>query len=360
MTPPLPRADLDHVLAHTGEIWASVRGARIFLSGGTGFFGVWLAESFAHANAQLELNAELTILSRDPGAAVARLPRLGQLGGVRFHRGDVRDFDLPAGQFTHVIHAAAESSQQGHVGDHRHMFDTIVDGTRHTLALARRAGATNYLLVSSGAVYGPQPPDVSHVSEDFGGGPPLGTAGSAYGEGKRAAEVLAAIEADRSELSVRVARCFAFVGPHLPLDAHFAIGNFLRDAMRGGPIVIRGDGTALRSYLYTADLTIWLWTLALGSSASGAYNVGSEHAMSILDIARAVTKECAPTAEVIVQGNPVPGRSPLRYVPSTTRARVDLGLVQLVSTTDAIARTAQWHGLPRSRSVGDVRAGQPP
>src|SRR5215211_4105234 len=189
---PISLLDLEHVLEHTREAWASARGARIFLTGGTGFFGVWLAESFAHVNDRLGLGAELTILSRDPNAAIARIPRLGQLNAARFHRGDVRDFAFPRGNFTHVIHGAAESSQQGHAGDHRHMFDTIVDGTRRTLDFARAAGARNYLLVSSGAVYGPQPPDLSHIPEDFAGGPALSMAGSAYGEGKRAAEVLAA------------------------------------------------------------------------------------------------------------------------------------------------------------------------
>jgi dTDP-glucose 4,6-dehydratase len=224
------------------------------------------------------------------------------------------------------------------------MFDTIVDGTRRTLDFARAAGARNYLLVSSGAVYGPQPPELSHIPEDFTGGPPLGAAGSGYGEGKRAAEVLAAIEAERSGLSVRVARCFAFVGPHLPLDIHFAIGNFIRDAMAGGPIRIRGDGTAVRSYLYMADLAVWLWTLALGS-ATGAYNVGSEAAVSILDTARAVAAECAPSAEILVMVQPQLGARPHRYVPSTERSRSELGLFQHTAMSEAIARTARWHAL---------------
>jgi dTDP-glucose 4,6-dehydratase len=294
------------------------------------------------------LNAELTILSRDPDAAIARVPRLGELTGISFHRGDVRDFALPATSFTHVIHAAAESSQQGHVGDHRHMFETIVDGTRRTLALARHSGARNYLLVSSGAVYGPQPANLSHIPEDYPGAPPLGAAASAYGEGKRAAELLALIEAERGGLSVRAARCFAFVGPHLPLDIHFAIGNFLRDAMRGGPIRIRGDGTAVRSYLYMADLAIWLWTIALGPTASGAYNVGSEEPLSILEAARAAARVCAPDADMIVEGRLVPGALAQRYVPSTTRARRELGLQQYVSLSDAIGRTAAWHGFSLS------------
>jgi dTDP-glucose 4,6-dehydratase len=346
MNQSISSTDLAHVLEHTRDVWNAARGARVFLTGGTGFFGVWLAESFAYANERMDLGAELVILTRDPNAAIVRVPRLGQLHGVSFHRGDVREFDSPRGRFTHVIHGAAESSQQGHAGDHRHMFDTIVDGTRRTLELARESNARCYTLVSSGAVYGTQPLDLSHVPEDFSGGPPL-SGQSGYAEGKRAAEVLAAIEADRGTLSVRVARCFAFIGPHLPLDVHFAIGNFVRDAMRGGPLVIRGDGTAVRSYLYTADLAIWLWTIALGSSATGAYNVGSEIPVSILDTARAVAAVCAPSAEIVVQQ--APGNSPVhRYVPCTARARADLGLTQRVAMPDAILRTARWHGLPEA------------
>ena len=339
----LPAADLDHVLALTRELWERARGKRLFLTGGTGFFGAWLVESFAHANETLGLHAELVILTRDPAAALARLPQLDGLRGVRFHRGDVRGFDRPSGAFDIVIHGAAESSQQGHVGDHGHMFDTIVDGTRNTLALAREAGARTFLLVSSGAVYGNQPASLPKLHEDFLGGPDLSRATSAYAEGKRAAEVMCAVEADRSGMSVRVARCFAFVGPHLPLDAHFAIGNFIRDALAGAPIRIRGDGTATRSYLYMADLAAWLWTLALSPHARGAYNVGSEQETSILEAARAVAAACAPNAPIEVGGAPGGPGALQRYVPSTARAREELGLAQTVALPDAIKRTVRWH-----------------
>jgi dTDP-glucose 4,6-dehydratase len=340
--PPLPSDDLDHVLTHTRQLWPEVRGRRIFLTGGTGFFGPWLVETFADANDRLRLGAELVVLTRDPDATVERLPHYRRLGGVTLHRGDVRDFDRPPGAFDVVINGAAESSQQGHVGDQQHMFDTIVSGARETLGLARAAGSRRYLLLSSGAVYGRQPADVSHVGEDYTGGPDVSDARSAYAEGKRAAEMLAAIAAGGGELSVRVARCFAFVGPHLPLGIHFAIGNFIRDAMAGGPIRIAGDGTPVRSYLYMADLAIWLWTLALSPSASGAYNVGSEEAVSILDTARAVAAVCAPDARVEMAGKTPARAGADRYVPSTLRAQ-KLGLGQTVGLADAIRRTAQWH-----------------
>jgi dTDP-glucose 4,6-dehydratase len=291
----------------------------------------------------LELGAELVVLSRDPDAALARLPHYANLKGVRFHRGDVREFELPSGVFDTVIHGAAESSQQGHVGDHRHMFDTIVDGTRSTLGLARSALAKRYLLVSSGAVYGRQPADLSHVPEDFPGAPDLSDARSGYGEGKRAAEVLTSIAAAESGLSVRVARCFAFVGPHLPLDIHFAIGNFIRDAVRGGPIRIRGDGTAVRSYLYTADLAIWLWALALSSRASGAYNVGSADSVSILQAANRVAGVVDPEVHIEVEGTPTPGQAPQRYVPAIDRMREQLSREPLIGLEEAIRRTVAWH-----------------
>ncbi len=341
--PPLPVEDLDHVLAHTRELWQQARGWRIFLTGGTGFFGPWLVETFAHANDRLDLAAELVVLTRDPGATLRRLPHYATHRGVALEGGDVREFALPRGRFDVVVHGAAESSQQGHAGDHRHMFDTIVDGTRATLGLARAAGASRYLLLSSGAVYGRQPPELSHIAEEHPGAPDPMDANSAYGEGKRAAEVLAAIEGRRASLSVRVARCFAFVGPHLPLDIHFAIGNFIRDAMLGGPIHITGDGTAVRSYLYMADLAIWLWTLALHPKATGAYNVGSEEALTILETARAVTAVCAPEGRIEVAKSPQAGVLPHRYVPSTARARKLLGLGQTVALGEAIRRTAKWH-----------------
>ena len=341
--PPLPAVDLAHVLTHVGGLWERARGTRTFLTGGTGFFGPWLVESFAHANEQLGLGAELVVLSRDPDAAMERSPALRTARGVTFWKGDVREFEFPRGRFDLVIHGAAESSQQGHLGDQRHMFDTIVDGTRRTLALAREAGATSYLLLSSGAVYGKQPPSLTHVPEHYTGAPDPGDARSAYGEGKRAAEVLAAVESEYGELSVRVARCFAFVGPHLPLDVHFAIGNFVRDAMGRGPIRIRGDGTAVRSYLYTADLAVWLWTLALSPDARGAYNVGSEQALTILETARLVAEVCRPGTPIEILGKPVPGVQPHRYVPSTERARAELGLCQTVSVPDGVTRLVRWH-----------------
>jgi dTDP-glucose 4,6-dehydratase len=167
--------------------------------------------------------------------------------------------------------------------------------------------------------------------------------GSAYGEGKRVAELLCAIYHRQHGIQTKIARCFAFVGPHLPLDKHFAIGNFIRDRLRGEPLRIQGDGTPYRSYLYAADLTVWLWTILFRGPACTPFNVGSEDAHTIREIAEAVTAALGPAQPVAVSRAAPEGGPRQRYVPSTEAARALLGLRPGVLLPDAIRKTAAWH-----------------
>jgi len=335
--------DLDHILNHTSHLWKEVQGQSIFLTGGTGFFGCWLLESFAWANDQLHLSAKATVLSRSPEAFAAKAPHLANHPAVRLIQGDVRTFEFPAGEFPFVIHAATEASAKLNQENPLLMFETVVEGTRRTLEFARTHGTRQFLLTSSGAVYGKQPPEMTHIPEDYLGAPDAMDPNAAYGEGKRAAEMLCRLYAHRFGLETRIARCFAFVGPHLPLDAHYAIGNFIRDALQGGPIRVNGDGSPLRSYLYAADLAIWLWTILLRGESCRAYNVGSEDDLGIAELALAVAAAVKPAAAVTVSGHPDPARAPERYVPATRRAREELGLEARIPLAEGIRRTAAWH-----------------
>ena len=144
-------------------------------------------------------------------------------------------------------------------------------------------------------------------------------------------------------LEAVIARPFAFIGPHLPLDGHFAIGNFIGAALAGRPIRISGDGTPLRSWLYMADLSIWMWTLLLRGERNRAYNVGSETAFSIADAARLTAETLRPGSPVEIVGVPE-DRAPMNsYVPSTDRARSELGLRQTIDLPEALRRTAAWN-----------------
>ena len=335
--------DLEHVLDHTRDAWEELRGQRIFITGGTGFFGMWLVESFLWANQRLDLGARAVVLSRNPQVFRQKRPYLADVAALSFHQGDVRNFAFPPGTFSHVIHAATESSARLNEQSPAIMLETIVAGTERTLDFAVACGAKKLLLTSSGAVYGPQPPEMTHVGEDYPGSPDPSAPSSAYGEGKRMAELLCAIYHRQHGLDARIARCFAFVGPYLPLDVHFAIGNFIRDALIGGPIRVNGDGTPYRSYLYAADLAVWLWTILLRGRSCRPYNVGAEQTVSVAELAAIVAHIFQDRAVVKIARPAEPGARAQRYVPLTSRAQTELGVRADIGLKEAVRRTAQWY-----------------
>jgi dTDP-glucose 4,6-dehydratase len=339
MARPLAR-DLDRLLAATPDLWEHYRDARLLLTGGTGFFGSWLLEALTWAEDRLRLGVRVTVLTRDPAAFHRLRPHLAEHPAVALLEGDVLSLEPLPARFTHVVHAATAASARLNAEQPLVMFDTIVEGTRRVLEVARRSGARRLLFTSSGAVYGRQPPELSHVPEDWPGGPDPLSPASAYGEGKRAAELLCALAGPTHGLEAVVARCFAFAGPYLPLDAHFAIGNFVRDALRGGPIRVQGDGTPYRSYLYAADLAGWLLTLLARGRPARAYHVGSERAVSVGELARAVAGVLGVEA-VEVARTPAPGVAAERYVPSTRRTREELGLAETFTLEESIQRMAE-------------------
>ena len=295
----LPEQDLVHVQEHMSS-WDKLRGKRVFLTGASGFVGTWLTETFAHANEFLNLGATLTKIPRN---------------------------SLPDGRFDFGIHAAKADN-----------FSADMEATRRFLKFAQERRASRILFCSSGAVYGKLPNGMTNVSEDF-----EGTPDTEYGRAKVAGEM----RFSQSDACAVIARLFAFVGPGLPLDANFAIGNFVRDVIDGGPVLMQGDGTARRSYLYAADMAIWLWSLLLNGRHATPYNVGSPQPVSIWELAHTVVENTVP-------GTPIDGPghgSGSVYVPSVERARKEFQLLPLISLSEGIRRMYDWNVNVKNREM---------
>ena len=340
----LPAEDLAHILEHTRDLWPSLRHARLFITGGTGFFGHWLLESLLQANRELELELQATVLTRDPGAFRARSPYIANDPVITLLQGDIRTFPFPTEPHTHIIHAATDSGGQQANQPAYALAESILEGTRHTLQFALHTGAQRLLYTSTGAVYGRSSSSETHIPETSKAAPDPLALVSSYDESKRMSEHLCVAYSHATPLETVIARPFAFVGPHLPLDAHFAIGNFIRAALTDRPIHIRGDGTPIRSWLYMADLAIWLWTILLRGTPNRAYNVGSEDAHAVAEVARLTAQTLSPGLQIQIDGTPNPAAPMNSYVPSTERARNELGLTQTISLDQALRRTARWHG----------------
>ncbi len=300
---------------------------KIFLTGGTGFFGKSILAALKNG---ILPHTEFVILSRDPERFAKQNPELTGLSNVRFHAGDVRDFVFPDEKFDIIFHAATPAVTTLPPGE---MRSIIIDGTQRVLRFARQCGAGKILLTSSGAVYGPQPPDMENIPENHPCKPV-----TEYGIAKLEAESMCV----QSGIYTLIARCFAFCGPYLPLDIHFAIGNFIRDGLLGKNIAIQGDGRPYRSYMAADDLVHWLFTILAKGEHARPYNVGSPEGISIADLARTVAAQFSPAPQVTIALPPGDGPAP-RYVPDVSRAQQELGLDLQISLTECIRQVIAFH-----------------
>lgn len=318
----------------------------IFLTGGTGFFGRALLRHFLTLG--LPQASTITVLSRQPDVFLRSYPEFAGHQAILFKKGDINDRDsLPwHDKYTHVLHAATDSTL-GFTLKPIQRYDQIVEGTRNILDLAVTTGANRFLLTSSGAIYGPESAGLDSISEDFLAGPLLSDCRSAYAHGKRSAEHICALYCNEYGLDIVVARCFAFVGPDLPVDAHFAIGNFIRDALVEDAITVKGDGSALRTYLYQVDLAKWLFSILFNGRSGQAYNVGSDEVVSIAELAYLVRDTLSPNKRVNILGQHSPGVGPDKYIPNIGKALVELGLNVNVPLVQSIQFAASSFGSVR-------------
>lgn len=141
-------------------------------------------------------------------------------------------------------------------------------------------------------------------------------------------------------LDVVIARMFAFCGPYLRPD-NFAVGNFVRNAWRGEPLRVFGKGDTVRSYMYGADLSVWLWKMMLHADAGSIYNVGSEKPVTILQLADKVKEIVNPAVSIEVMNDGFIERAPV-YLPDTSKTRQELGVDERYTLEEQIIRYAEW------------------
>ena len=313
---------------------------HLFVTGGTGFFGKALLRFWQNNPEVIKAYKKITLLSRNPKKFVSKHWNLLDGLNVNLHKGDIMLPDtLPDDRsISHVIHAATDSTIGPQLAPLEKYFQ-IVTGTQNILDFVVQKKVKRMLLTSSGGVYGPQPEDMLKIPETYCGMPDPMDANAAYSVSKRTAEHLCALYADKYKVEFVVARCFAFIGQDLPLDAHFAVGNFIRDAFYGKEIVVNGDGTPVRSYMHQDDLALWLMHILKYGQAGNAYNVGSDEAIMIADLAKLIRDLIAPNKAIRVIGiNDVNNRKN-RYVPNVDLAKRTLGVDVSIPLESAIAKT---------------------
>lgn len=311
---------------------SKLNNSNILITGGTGLFGKSILDALIFMHNFYEF--KITVLSRNKNNFLFNYPKYN-LEFINFISGDIRNFDCKRQDFDYIIHAATPASAKLEEENPKEMYSVILEGTKNIIDIAKNMNVKKLLFTSSGAVYGEQYQSIKSFKEDYQGIPI-----TYYGKAKKISENIFL----NSNINVSIARCFAVTGPYLNLNIHFAIGNFIKDAIENRDIIINGDGRPLRSYLYTADLVIWLLAILLKSKNKSIYNVGGRNGISIYDLAKKVSKQVnnyTGKVDILTKSNynyPTP-----KYIPNNKKIIKELGVKENYTLDEAIKRTIDWN-----------------
>ena len=325
--------------------WAKLGNAHILLTGGTGFFGSWILVSFA-ALRQAGYPIEMTVLSRDPDAFLRKNPMFQNLAGLTFRKGDVSDATIPF-SITHIFHFATSGSNPDVPDIDEEIRKTLIEGTRHLLAEAKRVGAAKFLLASSGAIYGRA--SAAGDAKDLSDRPLENQVSpkarlTAYGAAKREAEELCRQASVNRDIETVVARAFTFCGPLFPVQGPYVISSFMQAMLNGLPLQVKTPH-AIRSFLDGRDLVTALWKILAQGQNGAAYNVGSDESVSmseLADIMRSVALKVSLRVPEVRTAPALATRHSDIYRPSIEKLASELGWRPSITLRESLRAQALW------------------
>ena len=336
--------DCEQVTADFVDLLSALRGQCILITGGTGFVGTWLAELIAFLNDNHNFDTQLILLSGRANNFSAKAQHLAIRSDIRLIEQDIRSVvDIPI-NVGWIIHAAGNPDNRVHASDPLRTIHVIVKGTDAVLEAATRLpDLKKFLNISSGLVYGSQPWELEAIPESFMGSLCCDSISSAYAEAKRMGETLCAVYRNQHRLPVVNVRPFAFIGPYQLLDRPWAINNFIRDSLLGGPIRILGDGETVRSYMYPSDMAWWLLRILAQGTVGTSYNVGSPHGVTLQELAEKIAGHLPVRPEILSRLSSDKSLRRSKFVPDVNWAINTLGLNVNVNLDSAIKRTIMWN-----------------
>ena len=334
--------DLGFICSNCLPELKSISNKSILITGGSGFFGKWFIESIAFANVNFSLNILLTVVTRDKSIFLLNNPKFISFNFLTVVAGNILEKQKIKGDFDYLLHMATTTAHETFSGELDESKVNILEvGTENIIDFAVKNKIAKILFTSSGVIYG-QNNKMYLMEQDFDNTLSV-KENSGLAQGKILAETIITNRCRSHNINYKIARCFSFVGPYLPLDIHYAIGNFINDARKNRSIVLRSEGKSVRSYLYIADTIIWLLKL-LVSDEEGVFNVGSERQISIYDLAHKVRDLISPSSDVVIERKDLTEGNFTRdtYIPSASKIKASLGVEEWTTLEDSILKTAKF------------------
>ena len=329
------------------KIFSNLENQTILITGGTGFIGKWMAEMIAYLNQVENLNIKLYLLSRNSEKFKNEVPHLAEKSFIKLIEQDIRNLnDLPV-EVNYIIHAAGSPDNRDHVSQPLKTIETFYKGTSALLNAATRLPILKKIIhISSHQIYGKNETE-DFIKESFSGILEPNTTNNVYCESKRIAETLCSVFKNQFRLPIVIVRPFSFIGPYQDLEKPWAINNFIRDGILGGPIRILGNGLTLKSYLYASDMAYWIMKALLFGQSGEAYNLGSKEAISLNDLAEKVQSLINPGIEILSKSSKENYSNTSRLVPDNNKIVRELTVMETHTIEESLNNTIVWNQLNR-------------
>lgn len=315
-----------------------LKNSNILITGGTGFIGKWLTEMLIYLNENFNFNTTIYLLSRN-------IPKDSNYSGIRFiHyiKSDIRNIKELPSVLNYIIHAAGTPDSKEHVSNPIKTIETIIGGTQKILDLSSRLpNLIKFIHISSNKIYGN---NFSTIPLYESNSTIIGyNSQDVYSECKRMSETICKSYISEFHLPITIVRPFAFIGPFQHLDKPWAINNFIRDAILGGPIRILGNELSSKSYMYGSDLANYMLNILVFGKIGEAYNVGSSNPITLIDLANKIKNIINTEIEIKVKSSKDNYSKTILDVPHTSKIGNELNIKEAFGIDEALKRTIMWN-----------------
>jgi len=317
-----------------------LKNSNILITGGTGFVGKWLTEMLIYLNENFNFNINIYLLARN----IPKDSNQSKLSYIRYIKSDIRNIkELPTA-LNYIIHAAGTPDSKEHVSNSIKTIETIVGGTQKILDLSSRLpNLINFLHLSSSKIYGN---NYSIIPIDESNSTIIGYNNQdVYSESKRMSETICKSYISELHLPIIIVRPFAFIGPFQLLDKPWAINNFIRDAILGGPIRILGNEHSSKSYMYGSDFANYILNILIFGKIGEAYNIGSSNPITLIDLANKIKNIIDTEIEIKFKASKDNYSKTIFDVPQTSKIENDLSIKEAFGIDEALRRTILWNKL---------------
>jgi dTDP-glucose 4,6-dehydratase len=329
--------DLEFISIEGEPIFVKLKGQNILIIGATSFVGMWMTESILYADQKFKLGLSITIISRNYKKTIERYGKFISSGKIKPIYKSIQDVNSEElSNIQQVVNLATLTDNYS--GDSQllgnlKMFENFWN-------ILNKQSVQNILFTSSGAVYGKNAEKLSYLKETEKSDLNNYYKNLGYGLGKITSEFLGFEWSRRDSLNFKVARLFSFSGAFLPLSNNYIIGNFINNVIHNEPLLIKNPGKVYRSFLYGADMALWLWKILLDGDNT-VYNVGSDKEITTIELANVVSNLYNNELKVIIsQDNEGNDES---YVPNIDKIKKELNVEIKYDLKLSLNKMINWY-----------------